>query len=97
MRTCNFCERWFKNKQAVRRHLGYCKEYLNAERRERPWTRVELYQCAACVTNYGTDYTPTVTHEEMHEQAATHGGCGFCGRNEWRRAGWKRVPIEAAP
>ena len=29
MRRCLFCERWFKNKQAVRAHLRYCGEYLD--------------------------------------------------------------------
>ena len=27
MQKCNFCGRWFKNKQAVRAHLKYCQEY----------------------------------------------------------------------
>lgn len=31
-RTCYFCERWFRNKQAVRRHLGYCKAYQSGEK-----------------------------------------------------------------
>jgi hypothetical protein len=30
-RQCNFCRRWFKNKQAVRRHLGFCIQWKIAK------------------------------------------------------------------
>ena len=28
MRRCNFCFRWFKNKQAIKAHLQFCESYL---------------------------------------------------------------------
>ncbi len=93
MRRCRFCDRWFKNKQAVRRHLGYCKDYLNAEHREVPWRRERLFQCDWCRHYQGTESTPVVTVEETHQIVATYGGCPSCGRNAWVRVGWKRVHL----
>jgi len=92
MRTCHFCQRWFKNKQAVRRHLGYCRDYLNAEHTNPPWTRVPLVQCASCVQNFGADFAARLTHAEMHDALVTYRGCPMCGANWWSRAGWRRVP-----
>jgi len=31
MRKCEYCGRWFKNKQAVRAHLRFCTAYLRAK------------------------------------------------------------------
>ena len=94
MRQCHFCERWFKNKQAVRRHLGFCKDYLTASYDEKPWRRVELLQCAHCKQAYGDDITPKITSDEMHELVDMYGGCDICGTNLWARAGWKREPVD---
>lgn len=30
MRRCSWCDRWFKNRQAVRAHLRHCEPYLDA-------------------------------------------------------------------
>ena len=43
---CPACPRWFKNKQAIRRHLGYCPEY-KARPRSPVVSRLEGV-CAAC-------------------------------------------------
>ena len=91
MRRCHFCERWFKNIQAVRRHLGYCRDYLTAESTA-PWTREALYQCAQCREQLGFSGTDRVTREEMHAMALTGGGCPMCQTNAWVPAGWRRVP-----
>lgn len=92
MQTCHFCDRWFKNKQAVRRHLGYCKTYLNAEVDNRSWTREELWQCAQCRERNGFANTDKVTFEAMHQLQAACGGCPHCGHRYWQKAGWRRVP-----
>ena len=36
VRTCFFCKRWFRNKQAVRAHLQWCEPYLELPERDDP-------------------------------------------------------------
>jgi len=92
VRQCKFCSRWFRNKQATRRHLGYCTLYLNAERTDPPWGREQLFQCAACRDTFGRDHAQRVTRDEMHESSSAYGGCPICQTNAWAPAGWRRVP-----
>lgn len=92
MRSCRFCNRWFRNRQAVRRHLGYCRDYLSAERTDPPWTREPLFQCAECRAALGDEHAQRVTRDEMHELSSTYRGCPVCHTNIWARAGWRRVP-----
>lgn len=95
MRQCRFCERWFKNRQAVRRHLGYCQLYLEAPRPAETWTRAPVVQCEQCVVAVGPDHTQRVTQEEMHEFHAEYGGCPSCSGQTWVDAGWRRVRVTA--
>jgi len=92
VRQCKFCSRWFRNRQATRRHLGYCAPYLNAERTDPPWGREQLFQCVACRDTLGRDHTQRVTRDEMHEMHSAYGGCPLCHSNSWGPAGWRRVP-----
>ena len=92
MRTCRFCSRWFRNKQAVRRHLGYCRDYLSLGRSPQGWTREPLFKCTSYVEALGADNVVPVTRDEMHATSSTHGGCSVCSNNLWIDAGWRRVP-----
>ncbi len=90
MRPCRFCSRWFKNKQAVRRHLGYCPTYQAQPGRKR-WERVDLYQCASCLDWLGSEQAAKLSEAEMYATAGT--GCPSCGwRGPWTSAGWTLVP-----
>jgi hypothetical protein len=90
MRQCRFCARWFKNKQAVRRHLGSCRPYQAIPPGQRT-KRQQLFACARCVEMLGPDLAAKVTSDEMHGQVADFGGCPTCGGAAWRSAGWHRV------
>jgi hypothetical protein len=92
VRTCAFCNRWFKNKQAVRRHLGYCRDYLPHTSRGQDGARDRTFRCAACVSVLGAAAVPRITQDEMHAHSAATGGCPTCGNNLWADAGWRRRP-----
>jgi len=92
MRQCHFCKRWFRNRQATRRHLGYCRLYLESDRPATKWTRVRLMQCERCVQQLGHQGAQKVTTDELHSQYVH--GCPVCGHTLWQPAGWKRVPVE---
>lgn len=94
MRQCHFCNRWFGNRQGVRRHLGFCTKYREAGGSAGKSIRERLFQCQDCVATFGTELVKKVTREEMHAQHAKHRGCEVCGKNDWIDAGWKLVPVE---
>jgi len=50
MRQCNWCDRWFRNKQAVRGHLRCCKEWKVEKKRShrRKYEHVKVYKCGTC-------------------------------------------------
>jgi len=41
-RKCNFCQRWFQNKKAVRAHLQFCEEYLIKKK------LIDMWVCEDC-------------------------------------------------
>ena len=88
-RQCNFCDRWFGNKQAVRAHLKHCGPYraARADGTSPPSKRYvdkTFYRCASC-QNFETEV------EEVHRLYTT--GCPWCGCREWYDLGTHKVPI----
>lgn len=89
MRQCNFCDRWFRNKQAVRAHLKHCGPYRSAraDGTSPPPTRYvdkTFYRCASCQSF-------EAEQEDVHAQHIY--GCPVCGCREWIILGTKKVPI----
>lgn len=92
MRQCHFCSRWFRNRQGVRRHLGYCSTYRAVRGPVSRSVREPLFQCQDCVATFGAALVAKVTRDEMHAQHSQHRGCAVCGKDLWVDAGWKLMP-----
>ncbi|RMH36310.1 MAG: hypothetical protein D6689_22720 [Deltaproteobacteria bacterium] len=91
MRRCQFCDRWFRNKQAVRAHLRFCAPYLQARADGTSPTPARLvertyYRCAGCA-----DFV--ADREDVH--ALYRGRCPKCGYREWTDMGTHWVPDSA--
>ena len=68
MQACGFCGKWFKNKQSVRSHLEFCKDYNKLKEQglagprptEKPFEgtneRACYYRCDFCGYEQRTDF-----------------------------------------
>ena len=88
-RQCNFCDRWFGNKQAVRAHLKYCGVYraARADGTSPPPERYvdkTFYRCAGC-QNFEAE------EDQIHTTYIA--GCPLCGWRWWDDLGTRKVPI----
>ena len=53
MRTCHFCGKWYRNKQAVRAHLQWCSQYIAEKGGEREGQeKTRGYHCNICGRNH---------------------------------------------
>lgn len=111
-RKCHFCHRWFGNKQAVRRHLGYCDWYKRDEVKPvlSPWFGKMLGPLAANATMVASaapmastpvmaSAGPTATSMPLRASSQICASCGsaYQGSGVCRCGGRMWIPIENKP
>ena len=94
MRQCHFCDRYFRNRQGVRAHLRFCRDYARAvaDGTTVRHQRVPMYQCQRCKDEIGLPHA--MTEDERDKELSIYGGCGMCGGQDYVRVGWTRIPID---
>lgn len=95
MRRCNWCDRWFKNKQAVRGHLRTCKEWIAVK--AKGWRRTSVLVDALMCGNCRTGPAPGGHPGTSFDVDAAGGFCHTCNApGHWVVCGKKRLTADQA-
>lgn len=95
MRRCNWCERWFRNKQSVRSHLKWCGNWKAAKAAGHYPAKVlvDAYKCGTCWVGPAPGGHPGT----LADVNSTGGFCTTCNApGNWVVVGKRSLGVEEA-